>query len=72
LFSEGFEIKDGAFNKVFQVVSLNYAQAEWEFGITEPITIEFWVVANHIAYIEALPIHPTEVHVKEDEDGRTY
>jgi predicted DNA-binding transcriptional regulator YafY len=70
--NESFNRKDEAFEKVFQTVGLNYAQAEHQFGITEPIEIEFSVVKGHFAYIEALPIHPSQMLLKEDEDGRTY
>jgi len=70
--TESFQRKESAFKKVFQVVGLNTAQAEWEFSIKEPISIEYWVAKDHFAYVEALPLHPTQIQLEERKDGRTY
>ncbi|KAA3651992.1 MAG: WYL domain-containing protein [Bacteroidetes bacterium] len=69
---ESFTRKEDAFKKLFQVVGLNYAQAEYDFNISEPVGIEFWVQANYVDYIEALPIHPTQTMTKQNSKGKNF
>src|SRR5690606_671450 len=55
-----FERKEGSFNRIHQVVGLNYSQGEIDFGISEPIEITFEVNQGFVPYIKSLPIHNSQ------------
>lgn len=57
------------FEKIKQVVGLNYSEAEDHFGIEKPAAVRFVVYPEQQAYIEGLPIHPTQKMIEEQKGG---
>lgn len=64
-----FERKEGSFDRLHQVVGLNYSQGEIEFGISEPVEVVFEVSESYVAYLENLAIHHSQKCLKSLKNG---
>jgi predicted DNA-binding transcriptional regulator YafY len=64
---ETFERKEKEFAWVKDLIGLNTAQGEEDFGIAGPVGIEFEVKRSHKDYLKAMPLHPSQISLGDGE-----